>query len=58
MCVHPASVSNTQLSEGVKAYMQGAEAAARAAKEAQRHALYDEKMRATQTQSAALSGCV
>jgi len=41
-----------QLSEPIKAYLQQAEEAARASKEEQRHALWDDKMRATQTQSA------
>jgi hypothetical protein len=41
-----------QLSEPVKAYLQQAEEDFRAAKEEQRHALWDGKMLATQTQSA------
>lgn len=41
-----------QLSEAVKSYLQQAEEEFRAAKEEQRHALWDDKMRATQTQSA------
>ena len=41
-----------QLPAPVKAYLQQAEEAARCAKEEQRHALWDDKMRATQTQSA------
>lgn len=41
-----------QLSEPIKSYLQEAEEQFRAAKEEQRHALWDDKMRATQTQSA------
>jgi hypothetical protein len=41
-----------QLCDSVKAYLQQAEEDFRAAKEEQRHALWDDKMRATQTQSA------
>jgi hypothetical protein len=41
-----------QLSNPIKAYLQDAEEAFRAAKEEQRHALWDDRMRATQTQSA------
>lgn len=41
-----------QLSEPLKAFLQQAEEQARAAKEEQRHALWGDKMRATQTQSA------
>lgn len=41
-----------QLLEPVKAYLQQAEEEFRAQKEEQRHALWDDKMRATQTQSA------
>jgi hypothetical protein len=41
-----------QLPDHIKAYLQEAEEAFRAAKEEQRHALWDDKMRATQTQRA------
>lgn len=41
-----------QLCEPVKAYLQQAEEEFRAQKEEQRHTLWDDKMRATQTQSA------
>jgi hypothetical protein len=41
-----------QLSDPIKTYLQEAEEAFRAAKEEQRHALWDDKMRAAQTQSA------
>lgn len=48
-CVY---VCLSQLSEAVRSYLQQAEEEFRAAKEEQRHALWDDKMRATQTQSA------
>lgn len=41
-----------QLTPAVVELLGAAEAAARAAKEARRHALWDEKMRGTQTQNA------
>lgn len=41
-----------QLCEPIKAYLQQAEEEFRAAKEEQRHAVWDDRMRATQTQSA------